>query len=74
MGDQHLAIVEIEEEIFGPAAKCGDRSSGQPVGKAVRKRKTQILAPGLDRDQPAPLEGRGKSAADGLDFGQLGHG
>ena len=74
MADQHLAVVEMDQDVFRPAVDALDPPAGETLGEAGRQGKAQIRAALQHPDQPPPLQSGGEPAADGLDFRQLRHG
>jgi hypothetical protein len=72
MRDQRHAVVEIRNQIFGPAAHRGDPPAFKPRGEVHRKGKPQIRAPLFDPRDHRAFHHRLQSAANGLDFGQFG--
>ena len=74
MHEQDVAGAEVGHQIFGAAAEPGDGLAGQPRDKILLKGKTQVLAAGLGVQNFCTFHDRLQAAADGLDFGQFGHG
>ena len=74
MHHQHVAPVQVAEQVLGPPLQPLDPRAGQPLDEALGKRKTQVGPPLLDAAQPGALQHRLQAAADGFDFGKLGHG
>ena len=74
MHQQHVAGGEIGHEIFCTAAEPRDDLPLQPGHEIGLERKAQIRPAGLRDEDFRTLHDRLKAAADGLDFGQFGHG
>ena len=73
MDHQRLAAIEFGQEIFGPAPQAADCPARQALRKMGRKRHAQIM-PANDRMRNhMALQRRGKTQADGFDFGQFRH-
>ena len=70
---QHLAVVEMHQNVFGPPLEALHCTSRQALGKFLRQRKTQVLAALLDLHEASPGQHRGKPASNGLDFRKLRH-
>lgn len=71
MDDQRLAGGKRQQEVFRPPVRRPDHRTGEALGKADGKRKTQVRA--VERcalDAPALEMGR-KTTTDGLDFRQF---
>ena len=74
MHDQHLAGGEIGEEVFGAPAERDHLLALEARGEALGKGQAQIRTALLDLVE-ARADHRGlEAAADGLDFGEFGHG
>ncbi len=73
MNGQHLAVIEMDEDILGASLEPLDRATREPLGEAGRKRKAQVLAALLHAHEPMSAKDRLKPKADGLDLGKLGH-
>lgn len=71
--DQHIAAVDIAQQVFRTARQHGQPSSGQAVGETVRKRKAQVRPVLVDLGNQSPFESGGKAALDGFDFREFGH-
>ena len=74
MADQHLAVVEMDKDVFRPAIDALDPPAREALGEAVGQGKAKVRAALQHPDQPPPLQSGGEPAADGLDFRQLRHG
>src|SRR5262249_5871 len=73
MGDQGVAIVEPQQQVFCPAVDAQDPPSFDTFGELLRQGHPQI-APALDQaDDASPYKLGRETAAHGFDFGQLGH-
>ena len=74
MHDEHLAVVEPGQEIFGAPVERLDLSPFQPLAEALRQGKAQIGAPLLHAREGVAHENGLQAPAYGLDFRQLWHG
>ncbi len=74
MHDQHLAVVEPGEQIFGPPVERLDLAPCQPLAEALGQRKAQIGAPLLHARERVAHEDGLQAPAHGLHFRQLWHG
>ena len=73
MDDQHLIVVQMDQDVFGAPPDGDDPAAGQPLDHAVGERDAQIGPALLDPGQHPPLHLHGEPAADGFDFRQFGH-
>src|SRR3974390_2087218 len=71
--DQHFARREIGEQIFCAPVEPLNALALQALHEIRRQRPAQIAALRLDLGEARALHDRLQSAANGLDFGQLGH-
>ena len=74
MQDHRLAGREVGEQVFRPPPEAQHAGAGQPFGQTRRKGAAQVGAAHLGAGDHMTLHHRLKAAADGLDFGQFGHG
>ena len=73
MGDQGVAVVEPEQQVFRPPVDGQHRAALDPLGEPGRQRHPEVAA-ALDEANDAPADqSRNETAADGFDLGQLGH-
>src|SRR6185295_5439650 len=74
MDDADIAGFELDQEILGAPADIVDAPPLEPPAEIARERNAQILPPELDAGDALAFQRRRQAAADGFDFGQLGHG
>ncbi len=74
MHQEHLARGKIRQQVFGATAETGHGLTLEPRDKILLERKPQVLAPGVRFHNLGSLHHGLQAAADGLDFGQFGHG
>ena len=74
MHQQHVARGKVRHQILGATAEAGHGLPLQARDKVLLEGKPQILASGFRLDDFRPFHGRLQAAANGLDFGQFGHG
>ena len=74
MGDQHHAVVELDQNVLGAPFDGGDPAPGEALGKGFGEGHAEIGAALLDPDEGAAHQMGREAAADGFDFGKLGHG
>src|SRR6266851_803835 len=74
MGDEHAAIIEMDEDVFGAAAETRHAPSLDTRPQAQRERRAQIGAVERQARDPAALHAQRQAAPHGLDFRQFGHG
>ena len=74
MHDQHLAAVEICEQIFRPTGQGCDNPPLQPLHEALGEGKAQIRAAAFEFQDARAFKIRLQAAPDRLDLGQFGHG
>jgi hypothetical protein len=68
MHDQHIAARQIGQKIFGAPAKRYHGLAAQALGKAGRKRETQIGPAQFHRHQARADHGRRQAPPDRLHF------
>ena len=73
MDGQHLAFVEVHQDVLRAAIEPGNLAAGETLGKSLGQRKTQILAALLDVREAASPQHRLEARAHRFDFGQLRH-
>ena len=73
MGDQHVSVVKIGQQILGAAAERANRAPFQPGGKPFRQRKSQIGAALVHTDETRSFQNGLQSPAHGFHFGQFRH-
>ena len=73
MHDEHLAAVEIGEQIFGPPAEADNTVALQPLREIRREGGAQVRPPDIDLLDAHALHDGGKAEAYGFDFGKFGH-
>ena len=66
---QHLALVEMHQDVFRAALEPGNPAAGETLGKSLGQRKAQILAALLDTNEAATLQHGLEASAHGLDLG-----
>ena len=73
MDEQDLARIEPRQNVFCPPPQSGDPAAGQPIGKAVGKRKAETGAPQAHGGDTAALKNGLQAPHDGFDFRKLWH-
>ena len=73
VADQHLAVLEVDEQILGAPPQGGDAAAHHACRKTNGKGNTQVGPALLQRDDAAAFEHGLKAAPHGFDFGQFGH-
>lgn len=73
MRNQRVAVVEIDQQIFGAAAKADDGAAGNPVGESIGKGEAQIAAAQLQLGDAGALHRRRQAAFHRFDFWQFRH-
>ena len=68
-----MTVVELGQNVLGPAPEALHLSPDQALGEVLRQRETEIRAALVECDDPPRHEARGEPTHDGLDLGQLGH-
>jgi hypothetical protein len=71
--DDHGPIIEMHEQILGPTPYLPHRPAGQLLGEVPRHREAQVTSANGNMLNALANKMPRKSAADGLDFGQLRH-
>src|SRR5258707_624295 len=74
MHQEHIARSKIGKQVLGATAETGHGLTLKPRNKILLERKPQVFAPGVRFDNFRSLHHGLQAAADGLDFGQFGHG
>src|SRR5258707_3384524 len=74
MGDEHAAIIEMDEDVFGAAAETRHAPALDTRPQAQRERRAQIGAVERQARDPAALHAQRQAAPHGLAFPQFGHG
>ena len=73
MGDQGVAVIEAEQQVFRPAVDGLHPTAFDTLRELGRQRHPKV-APALDEANDAPADqSRNETASDGFDLGQLGH-
>ena len=67
-------IVEVRQDVLGPAPDPLHPPPDQALGQPFGQREAQVRPPLLERGDPPAGQTRGQRPDDGLDFRQLGHG
>ena len=73
MQQQGAAVVEFDQDVFAAPGQRADAGAVEPLGEIGRERPAQIRTPQLGPHDPAPGHATREAAADGFDFGKLGH-
>src|SRR4029078_10977432 len=73
MHDQHLAVVEAREQVFGTPVECLDSPALEAVGETYGQRKAQIAAPLLDARETIADKDRLEAQTHRFDLRQLRH-
>ena len=73
MGEQHRAVVEFADKIFGPPAQFFEGTPLQALIEIFGNGNSEVVAPHLDPLDPAAFHNVGEAAADGFNFGEFGH-
>src|SRR6185312_1552525 len=73
MSNQHAAIVEMDENVFGAAAEARDAPTFDAGAQADRQRLAQIGAVERQAGDAMPGHAHRQAALHGLDFRQFGH-
>ncbi len=74
MGDQHAAVVETHEDVFGATVDANDAPAFDAGGESRRDRLAQIGAVQRQPKESPAFDARLETAYHGLDFRQFGHG
>jgi hypothetical protein len=70
---QHLAAIQVDEDVLGAPAETLHLAARETIGERCRQREAQVRAPLLDLEEPPPLQHGLEARAYGLDFGKLRH-
>ena len=70
---EHLAAVEMDEDVLGAALQPLDRAARKTLDEALRQRKAQIRPALFDVDKSAPAQHGLEACAHRLDLGELRH-
>ena len=73
MGDQRLAAVQGDEQIFGAARQAFDPLTRKPLAETRRERKADVAAPDLNPFNPRADHRRREPPPDRLDLRQFRH-
>ena len=68
MRDDRLAVVEIDQQVFGPARQRRDAAARNGLREIGRERKAQIVAAQLQFRENRTFHGRRQPASDGFDL------
>ena len=74
MHDQHLAVVEACEQVFGTPVERIDLAAPKPLGEMLRQREAQVVPPLLYAGKAVADQDRRKPQSHRLHLRQLGHG
>ena len=64
----------MDQDVLGAPLEPRHAPALEPGGEALRERDAQVAAAQLDPCQPVALQDGAQAKADGLHFGQFGHG
>src|SRR5215831_7321278 len=70
---EHLALVEMNEQVLGATVESHHQSSCEALGKAFRQGKAQVAAALVDADEPMATEYGFQTSAYRLDLGEFRH-
>ena len=73
MQQQEAAVVEFDQDVLAAPGQRADMRALESFGEIRRKGPAQVGAPQLGPHNPAPGHATREAAADGFDFGKLGH-
>ncbi len=73
MQQQEAAVVEFDQDVLAAPGQRADARAVEPFGEIGRERPAQIGTPQLGANDPPPGHAQREAAADGFDFGKLGH-
>src|ERR1700722_4262316 len=74
VGDEVVAAIQLEQEIFGPTLDVDDALAGEPLGEGKGKGKANVRPAKLDLVDPGAKHCGREATPHGLDFGKLRHG
>src|ERR1700722_20641345 len=73
VGDEVLAAIQLEQEIFGPTLDVDDALAGEPLGEGRGKGEANVRPAQLDLVDPGAEHYGHEASPHSLDFGQFRH-
>ena len=73
MQQQHAAVVELDQDVLAAPAELADAGAVEPLGEIGGNGRRRSGRRNSARDDAAAAHAQREAAADGLDFGKLGH-